>query len=70
MKPYGIWVKNLRGTRSAREFAKMMGISQQALLAYETGQRIPRDEIRQRMERLSREQSYFFATGEHNKCLK
>ena len=70
MEAYRTWVRNLRGTRSAREFAKMMGISQQALEAYEQGQRIPRDEVKLKMERFSREQSYFFTREEHKKCLK
>lgn len=70
MEPYRTWVRNLRGTRSAREFAKMMGISQQALEAYEEGRRIPRDEVKRRLERLSLEQSSFFAQEEHNKCMQ
>lgn len=64
MEAYRNWVRNLRGTRSSREFAKLLGISQQALQAYEGGQRIPRDEVKRKLEQVSREQ-YFFAQKEH-----
>ena len=64
MEPYRDWIRRLRGTRSVREFAGMLGISQQALQAYEGGQRIPRDEIKRKLEQVSRQQ-YFFTQKEH-----
>lgn len=36
----------LRGNRSQEEASKAMGVSKSALSMYETGQRIPRDEIK------------------------
>lgn len=39
----------LRGKRTQAEVAAAVGISQSALAAYETGDRVPRDEIKVRL---------------------
>lgn len=39
----------LRGDRTREEVAKMVGISRSALAMYETGGRVPRDEIKIRL---------------------
>ncbi len=39
----------LRGTRSRDEVAKAVGISERALASYERGERVPRDEVKQRL---------------------
>lgn len=70
MERYRDWIRNLRGTRSRREFAQLLGISQQALQAYESGERIPRDEVKRRAQRLSLGETLFFTDKEHEKCLK
>lgn len=36
----------LRGSKTQEQVAKDLGISQSALASYETGQRVPRDEIK------------------------
>lgn len=41
----------LRGKRLVKDVAKALGISASALSMYETGQRIPRDEIKIRLAR-------------------
>lgn len=41
----------LRGGRLVKDVAKALGISASALSMYETGQRIPRDEIKIRLAR-------------------
>ena len=70
MEKYGKWIRNLRGTRSSREFAQLLGISQQALQAYESGKRIPRDEVKQRAERISLREALFSGEKEHLKCTQ
>lgn len=40
---------NLRGNKTQREVAESLGISVSALSMYETGQRIPRDEVKVKM---------------------
>lgn len=39
-------LRDLRGDKSRNEVAKAVGISLSALTMYETGQRIPRDQIK------------------------
>ena len=70
MERYRDWIRNLRGTRSSREFAQLLGISQQALQAYESGERIPRDEVKRRAQRLSLQEALFFTEKEHKKCIE
>lgn len=41
----------LRGKRLVKDVAKALGISASALSMYETGQRVPRDEIKIRLAR-------------------
>lgn len=45
-KTIGKRLVQLRGTRTLENVAKAIGISQSALSMYETGKRIPRDEIK------------------------
>ena len=45
-KEIGQRLKKLRGEESIRDVAKKCGISRSALAMYETGQRVPRDEIK------------------------
>lgn len=45
-KAIGEKLRKLRGDRSQAEVAKALGITQAALSAYETGIRIPRDELK------------------------
>ena len=45
-KKIGERLKKLRGQKSREEVALATGISVSALTMYETGQRIPRDEIK------------------------
>lgn len=42
----------LRGTRSRGEVAKELGISLSAITMYETGERIPRDDIKVKLAKL------------------
>lgn len=46
MKRIGQKLRELRGIRTATGVAKAVGISTSALLAYETGERTPRDEVK------------------------
>lgn len=39
----------MRGTRSRTEVAKEIGISVRALASYERGERIPRDEVKEKI---------------------
>ena len=39
----------LRGTRPRKEIAEAIGISERALASYERGERVPRDEVKQRI---------------------
>jgi len=41
----------LRGNRSAEEAAKAVGISVNALMKYESAQRMPRDEVKRALAR-------------------
>ena len=42
-------LRELRGTRSADEVARALGIGAAALIAYENGERFPRDEVKVRI---------------------
>lgn len=70
MEKYRDWVRNLRGSRSSREFAKILGISQQALRAYEEGQRIPRDEVKRKLENFSLGESLFLTKMSTNSAFQ
>lgn len=54
---------DLRGKRSQAEVAQAVGISPSALSMYEAGERIPRDEIKERLAEYygTDVQSIFFA---------
>ena len=45
-KKMGEKLKNLRGTRSIAEVARDIGMSQSAISMYESGERVPRDNIK------------------------
>lgn len=42
----GKMLRELRGLKTAAGVSRELGISQSALLAYETGERTPRDEVK------------------------
>lgn len=46
MAKIGKKLRELRGIRTATGVAKAVGISTSSLLAYETGERTPRDEVK------------------------
>ncbi len=48
-KIIGQRIKKLRGNRSMRAVADACGISKSTLAMYETGQRVPKDEIKIRI---------------------
>lgn len=39
-------LRNLRGTRSRSQVARELGISESAIISYESGERTPRDELK------------------------
>ncbi len=45
----GSKLRELRGDRSQAEVAKALMISDSALSAYETGERVPRDDVKRRI---------------------
>lgn len=45
-------IKEARGSRTRKEVCEAVGISLNALMMYECGKRIPRDEIKVRLARL------------------
>lgn len=45
----GATLRKLRGGRTQEEVAKAVGISTSTLCMYETGKRIPKDEIKERL---------------------
>ena len=45
-------IKEARGSRPRKEVCEAVGISLNALMMYECGKRIPRDEIKVRLARL------------------
>ena len=57
-------MRELRGNRTQEEVSKAIRISGSALSAYETGERIPRDEVKLRIARYYNEsvENIFFAT--------
>lgn len=55
-------LRDLRGSRSRREVADAVNVGESAITMYELGERIPRDEIKQRLARYFgvSEQALFF----------
>ncbi len=49
MNGYGERLRRFRGNQSPEEAAKALGITVQALNAYEEGRRMPRDEVKKRI---------------------
>lgn len=45
----GSKLRELRGDRSQAEVAKALMVSDSALSAYETGERVPRDDVKRRI---------------------
>ena len=45
----GETLRKLRGSRGRAEVAKAVGISERALQSYECGERVPRDDVKQRL---------------------
>lgn len=50
-KKIGKRIRELRGETSAPEFAKAIGSSVSAIFMYESGERIPRDEVKIKIAR-------------------
>lgn len=50
-KKIGKRIRELRGEKSAPELAKAIGSSVSAIFMYESGERIPRDEVKIRLAR-------------------
>ena len=48
-KQIGAKLREMRGTRTVSEVARALGISQSTLSMYESGQRNPRDPIKERI---------------------
>ncbi len=48
-KAIGSYLKQLRGTKTQLEVAKAIGVTTMAISQYESGERIPRDEIKIRL---------------------
>lgn len=42
-------LKRLRGVKSRKDVADAVGITERALKSYELGERIPRDDVKQRL---------------------
>lgn len=49
MRGYGNEMRRLRGTRTQSEVASALGISQQAIAAYESETKRPSDEVKERI---------------------
>ena len=60
MESYGEKLRRFRGNRTAKETAAKLGITVQALQAYESGRRIPRDEVKRRISAALLEGPNFF----------
>ena len=60
-------IAELRGNRSQQELAEDLGISKSALSMYERGERMPRDEVKERIAIHFNKsiQEIFFASEEH-----
>ena len=60
-------IAELRGNRSQQELAEDLGISKSALSMYERGDRMPRDEVKERIAIHFNKsiQEIFFASEEH-----
>lgn len=52
MTDYGVNLRRLRGDRSLQQTAQALNITVEALRAYESGKRRPRDEVRARIRRV------------------
>ena len=68
METYGEKLHRLRENRDFQEIAGELGITVQALRAYEGGKRTPRDEVKQRIDAALSRRGNFFKKEEHNKC--
>ena len=66
MESYGEKIRRIRGNQSRQTFASRVGITVEALTAYETGQRLPRDEVKARITAaLKAVPDSFFTQEEH-----
>jgi DNA-binding XRE family transcriptional regulator len=63
----GSLLKSLRGSRTIKDVAKSIGISESALAMYETGKRVPRDEIKMKISKYYKKSvgSIFFEESAH-----
>lgn len=64
----GIRLKALRNGKPSREVANAVNISTSALHMYESGRRVPRDEVKERLAEYygASVQDLFFTPVEHN----
>lgn len=62
----------LRGEKSQKDVAQAVKISRSALAMYERGERVPRDEIKERLAEYYEMsvQDIFFARDEHKECTE
>ena len=60
-------MREMRGSRTQEEMARMLGITKSSYAMYERGERIPRDEVKVRISRLLgiSVQALFFDAFEH-----
>lgn len=52
MSTIAVRLKEARGNRTRKEVCEIVGISLSALMMYENGERIPRDEIKVKLAKL------------------
>ena len=48
-KAIGLYLKQLRGDKTQQEVANSIGVTTMAISQYESGERVPRDEIKIRL---------------------
>lgn len=60
----GVYLKELRGTRTQSEVAEAVGVTTMAISQYERGERIPNDEMKIKLARYFQKtvEEIFFAT--------
>ena len=69
-KIIGQRLKDLRGSRTIDEVAKLLGVSKSSVCMYELGERIPRDPIKEKYAEIFGVsiESIFFANIVHFEC--
>ena len=69
-KAIGEKLKKLRGKKSMREVADAVGVAPTTICMYESGERVPKDEIKVRLAKYfnSSVEDIFFAEQVHDMC--